>query len=187
MQVTPNWTVSGTAKELEDTIGNGFEFKGPGLYEDTNGFALVVPLGEAAFIGQWKETWPPDERFAFHKYDAPFYKTVFGSVATAPVRSDKMSTHQKPPPWTHPEGEQAYLEEVMSRKAQIQDMFKQMRDTLHELEMYKKEYTYMTDLLFSIFGDDKPLHEFTRVGERLVDAVPRLVQKYQGMLPGGCN
>lgn len=70
IHLLPAWTQRGSAKELEEAIGNGFRFQGAGLYLRSFEFDLVLQETDP------DATTNTHARFAFHHYDCPLEETV---------------------------------------------------------------------------------------------------------------
>lgn len=86
----PDWTASWTIQEAQDQL-EGFEFVGPGWYVDGDCVTLVVPEGDFSYTDRWRRSaWPSEQKFTFYVYGDRNPKSVFGSLALAPIRVLKL-------------------------------------------------------------------------------------------------
>lgn len=94
-QVNADWQREGTAAELEEDIGNGFEFKGPGFYLRDHETDLITPCqrcsGGTYGMGIWTKAslWPDDARFIFYHWDCPLSDLIFSQIGSIPTRTDE--------------------------------------------------------------------------------------------------
>jgi hypothetical protein len=95
MQVTPDWSATYTAAEIEREFTNAeknrtFKFAGPGMYLTDTDTTLIVAEGvEAHEAGRWRRKgWPEDQKFRVHVYNVSLEKTIFGQTGQVPNRLD---------------------------------------------------------------------------------------------------
>lgn len=86
IEVRPDWEKVGTANELNNYIGGGFKFTGPGWYIEKDGAALIVPV--EPFTDPWRQTWPAGTLFRYLSYGHNPLAS-FNAVANAPTRKDR--------------------------------------------------------------------------------------------------
>jgi hypothetical protein len=91
--LTPDWELTGSWTKLEEDIGNGFEFKGPGSYLSDTDTLLILPVmrGDGTQItaeNVWHQKQPAGTVFIACCYNQPFYLTALSVLATTPNRVD---------------------------------------------------------------------------------------------------
>jgi len=85
IEVRPDWVTIGTAVQLEEHIGGGFKFTGPGWYISKDGAALIVPADP--FTDPWQQKRPVNTVFRYFSYGQNPFES-FNAVVNAPTRVD---------------------------------------------------------------------------------------------------
>lgn len=88
MEIKPDWYTTGTKKQIEEEIGDGFSLKGPGLYLSNNDTILVIMPNRTPRTF-WNQAVESDEYYSAIVYNSSFTETIF-SVLTGciPIRED---------------------------------------------------------------------------------------------------
>lgn len=83
-----NWSTQGTPAELNEDIGNGFEFAGPGLYLQGAEFSLIVPCRYEG--NPWSNTaYNKDTVFVLYHWNMPFQHSILSQLGDMPTRRDE--------------------------------------------------------------------------------------------------
>lgn len=81
MIINSEWMETGTPAQLEERIGNGFRWLGPGVYLGRGEFSIIVPhwrpFPQPSDWNPWKREWPDGTLFDFHHWNVPIESTVF--------------------------------------------------------------------------------------------------------------
>jgi hypothetical protein len=96
VDLIPDWTETGTGEELQNNIGNGFIFKGPGIYLSNTDTLLVLTKargdgGEITAKNIWNGFQPSGTVFTAYCYNVPYHETPFAIITSTPVREDPRS------------------------------------------------------------------------------------------------
>ncbi len=86
MQVTPNWTSSGSPEEFETHFK--IPFKGPGLYVTETDTILVTTDEMQEGRNPWAQVWPEGTVFNSYVYNGPFHNTFFAHCGRIPSRGN---------------------------------------------------------------------------------------------------
>jgi hypothetical protein len=93
----PDWTHSGTGKQIETYLGNDFKFNGPGVYLTATDTLLIVPdvefpppgTQQAQDFLPWRHRWPEETRFKIYMFGCPFEFTIMAAQLPIPTRQER--------------------------------------------------------------------------------------------------
>lgn len=94
--IEPDWDETGTWEELEESIGSGFKYHGPGIYlSDTDTLLIFTQERgdgrELTIKNAWQSYQPSGTIFVAYCYNRPYHETPFAIIASTPVREDTRS------------------------------------------------------------------------------------------------
>jgi hypothetical protein len=104
LKVEPDFTVTGSKEEIENTMGSSFKLNGPGWYITKTDTILALadydlePQERPTYTlhkvllfpasSTWNQRVPDTAVWTIYVYNVPFGETIFSQIATAPTRKD---------------------------------------------------------------------------------------------------